>query len=71
MHSLRRFFRTSAVNAGVPERAVDLWIGHAADKRSVQTIYYDLSDVSSQTFMVKVQFGDGTPAANAGKEKNK
>ena len=32
LHSLRRFFRTTAVNASVPERVVDLWIGHRNTK---------------------------------------
>lgn len=56
VHSLRRFFRTAAVNAGVPERAVDIWIGHAADKRSVQAVYYHLSDEQSQQFIEKLPF---------------
>lgn len=67
IHSLRRFFRTEAVNAGVPERAVDIWIGHAADKRAVQTVYYDLSDEQSQAFIKKIPFGDGNTAANVRK----
>lgn len=57
--------------ANAPKRAVDSWVGHAADERSVQTIYYDRSDVDSQAFMLKVEIRDGAPAADAGKEKNK
>ena len=30
VHSLRHFFKAIAVNAGVPERAVDVWLGHSA-----------------------------------------
>lgn len=64
VHSLRRFFRTTAVNASVPERVVDIWIGHEADRRAVQTIYYELSDKDSQEFIKKVPFGDGNTAAD-------
>ncbi len=56
VHSLRRFFRTSAVSANVPERVVDMWIGHEPDKRSVQAIYFDLSDAASQNFITQVNF---------------
>jgi len=55
LHSLRRFFRTTAVNSGVPERVVDLWIGHR-DTKQMGTIYYDLSDEASQKFMRTVSF---------------
>ena len=66
IHSLRHFMRTFCVNAGVPERVVDLWLGHASDRRSVQSTYYHLTDEASQQFMRKVPFGEGNPAADAG-----
>lgn len=66
IHSLRHFMRTFSVNAGVPERVVDLWLGHASDRRSVQSTYYHLTDEASQQFMRKVPFGEGNPAADAG-----
>ncbi len=55
IHSLRRFFRTRAVNSGVPERVVDIWLGHR-DRKSMGSVYYDLSDEESQKFMEQVQF---------------
>lgn len=66
IHSLRHFMRTFAVNAGVPERVVDIWLGHATDRRSVQATYYHLSDSESLRFMKTIPFGDGEPAAVAG-----
>ena len=57
LHSLRRFFRTTAVNSGVPERVVDRWIGHR-DTKQMGTIYYDLSDEASQKFMQTVSFAE-------------
>lgn len=58
VHSFRRFFRTSAVNAGVPERVVDLWLGHN-DHRSMGSIYYAKSDEASLDFITKVPFDEG------------
>lgn len=55
VHSLRHFFRTFTVNAGVPERVVDNWLGHAPDK-SMGSLYYHLSDEDSQKFMKQVPF---------------
>jgi integrase len=67
IHSLRHFFETFTVNAGVPQRAVDAWPGHHSDK-SMAAVYYRLRDEDSQAFMAKVPFGAGEPAADAGKE---
>lgn len=53
--------RTAAVNAGVPERAVDLWLGHEADKKAVQAVYYHMTAEQSQAFIQKVPFGDRSP----------
>jgi integrase len=67
VHSLRHFFRTFTTNAGIPERVIDIWMGHASD-RSMASVYFKLSDDQSQEFMQRVPFGDGEPAANVGKE---
>jgi integrase len=67
LHSLRHFFETFTINAGIPQRAVDTWLGHRAD-RSMASVYYKLSDEESQKFMKRVPFGDGIPAADAGWE---
>lgn len=32
IHSLRHFFETFAVNAGIPQRVIDTWLGHRSDK---------------------------------------
>lgn len=65
LHSLRRFFRTTCVHAGISERVIDVWLGHRADK-SMGAVYYDLSDEDSQRFMTKVSFETGTPSADDG-----
>jgi integrase len=65
IHSLRHFFETFCVNAGIPQRVIDSWLGHASDK-AMAAVYYRLSDAESQAFMTKVPFGDGMPAADAG-----
>ncbi|HEY7309563.1 MAG TPA: hypothetical protein VH643_09420 [Gemmataceae bacterium] len=59
---------TACVNAGIPQRAVDNWMGHPPD-RSMASLYYKLNDDESQTFMKRVSFGEGKPAANAGKKE--
>jgi integrase len=65
LHSLRHFFETFTVNAGIPQRVVDTWLGHHSD-RSMAAVYYKLTDEDSQRFMTKVPFGTGEPAADAG-----
>jgi integrase len=67
LHSFRRFFESHTVNAGIPQRVVDAWLGHTADK-STAAIYYSVRPEESQSFMCKVPFGDGPPATEAGKE---
>lgn len=67
VHSLRHFFETFAVNAGIPQRVIDAWLGHRSDK-SMAAVYYRLQDQDSLAFMGKVPFGTGEPAAEAGKE---
>jgi excisionase family DNA binding protein len=68
LHSLRHAFETVAVNARIPQRVVDTWLGHTSDK-SMAATYYRLSDEESQRFMREVPFGDGVPAADAGEEE--
>lgn len=67
VHSLRHFFETFTVNAGIPQRVIDAWLGHRSDK-SMAAVYYRLRDEDSQSFMGKVPFGTGGLAADAGKE---
>ncbi len=57
VHSFRHFFRTHAVNSGVPERVIDIWLGHASDK-SMGSVYYALSDEESQKFMERISFDE-------------
>ncbi len=64
-HSLRHFFETFAVNAGVPQRAVDSWLGHSSDK-SMAAVYYRLLDEDSRRFMDRVPFGDPAVTATPG-----
>jgi integrase len=65
LHSLRNSFETICVNAGIPQRVIDTWLGHRSD-RSMASVYYKLSDEDSQEFMLKVPLGTGQPAADAG-----
>jgi integrase len=66
-HSLRSFFKTFCINAGIPREVVDKWQDHAGDRRpTAGDLYYKLSDEKSQQFMMNVPFGDGKPAADAG-----
>ncbi len=67
IHSLRHSFETICVNAGIPQRVVDAWLGHTSD-RSMAAVYYRLSDAESQKFMVMVPFGTSVSAANADEE---
>ena len=64
-HSLRHFFETFAVNASVPQRAVDSWLGHSSDK-SMAAVYYHLLDEVSRVFMDGVPFGDPAGPATPG-----
>lgn len=64
-HSLRHFFETFAVNAGVPQRAVDSWLGHSSDK-SMGAVYYRLLDEGSRRFMDRVPFGGPAGPATPG-----
>jgi len=66
IHSLRNSFETICVNAAIPQRVVDTWLGHRSDK-SMASVYYKLSDEDSQKFILKVPLGTGEPAADVGK----
>jgi integrase len=66
IHSLRNSFETICVNASIPQRVVDTWLGHRSD-RSMGSVYYKLSDADSQAFMLQVPLGTGAPAADIGK----
>ena len=55
IHSLRHFFETFTVSAGIPQRVFDTWLGHRADK-SIAAVYCRLCDEDSQAFMAKVPF---------------
>lgn len=70
VHSIRHFFETFCVNAGIPQRVIDAWLGHRSDK-SMAAVYYRLRDEDSQSFMTKVPFGTGESAADAGREERK
>jgi len=54
IHSLRHFFETYSVNAGIPQRVMDAWMGHQGDK-SMSAVYYDFRDEESQRFMRKFE----------------
>jgi integrase len=62
LHALRRFFETFCVNSRVPQRAVDVWMGHRSD-RSMAAIYYSISDSESQAMMANVPFSLKPPAS--------
>jgi integrase len=62
LHALRRFFETFCVNSGVPQRAIDVWMGHRSD-RSMGAIYYSLSDADSEAMMSRVPFNLDPPAS--------
>jgi hypothetical protein len=56
------------VNAGIPQRVIDSWLGNSADE-SMAAVYYRVNDADSQAFMKKAPFGAGIPAADAAKEE--
>lgn len=55
IHSLRDFFETTCVNAGVPQFVIDIWMGHAHNKAMGRT-YFGLHDTESHSHMAKVSF---------------
>jgi integrase len=54
-HSLRHFFKTFCINAGVPREMVDRWQGHTDG--SVSGRYYHVHDATSKQLMDSVPFG--------------
>lgn len=56
-HSLRSSFKTICINSGVPKEVVDVWQNHAPD-RAASNVYYKLSDLESQRFILTVPFGE-------------
>ena len=70
VHSLRHSFETLCINARIPQRVVDTWIGHRSDQ-SMAVVYYRLSDEDSQRFMGEVPFGIGTPPTSGSKENKR
>lgn len=68
IHSLRHSFETITVNAVIPQRMVDTWLGHHADK-SMAAVYYKPKDEDSQRFMKQVPFG-ASPTAGAEVKEN-
>ena len=53
VHSSRHFMESFGINQGVPQRAMDIWLGHVGDK-STSKVYYTLTDAESQQFMAKL-----------------
>lgn len=53
------------MNAGIPQRVIDSWLGHSSDK-SKTAVYYRLRAEVSQAPMGKLPFGTGDLAADAG-----
>lgn len=64
LHALRRFFETFCINSAVPQRAVDVSMGHRGDN-SMGAVNYSLSDGESQAMMAKVPFSLDTDASEA------
>lgn len=55
VHSFRHSFETICVNANIPQRIIDTWLGHRSDS-SMANVYYRLSDEESQRMMTLVPF---------------
>ena len=63
-HSPRHFLETFTVNAGMPQRVIDTWLGHRSDE-SIGAVYYKLADSESPSFMIEVPFRAKHTGANA------
>ncbi len=57
LHSLRHFFKTTCINAGVPKPLVDFWLGHE-DRSSMDSVYYHPQDRESKKWIEQIPFGD-------------
>jgi integrase len=53
LHALRRFFKTTCMDAGVPKPLVDLWMGHHS-KDNIDNHYYHTDKAAE--WMAKVPF---------------
>jgi len=70
-HVFRHAFESYALNQGVPQRAVDVWMGHAGDG-SMSRTYYHLDEENSVRLMAQLKFpapaevaeDTGTPASD-------
>ena len=58
VHSLRHFFETVTVHAGIPQFVINRWMGHS--DRTMGSTCFHLSDCDSQACMARVPFGDGS-----------
>lgn len=58
LHALRRFFKTTCLDAGVPKPMVDIWVGHET-KNDIDHHYY--RPQRAEAWMAKVPFGNPTP----------
>lgn len=54
IHSLRHYFKTTAVDSAVPNYVTDAWMGHSDGSMGRQ--YYSLPAEKQQTYMQQVQF---------------
>jgi integrase len=54
IHSLRHFFETECVHAGIPQPVIDQWMGHT--DHSMGRVYYQLHEQKSQTYMQQLRF---------------
>jgi integrase len=54
-HSLRRFFETHCVNAGIPQKVINRWMGHDSI-RETSDYYFTLTDDESQKKMRLLRF---------------
>lgn len=57
IHSLRGFFKSFAINHGVPQAVVDTWLDHS--QRGMNAFYYQLNDADSQRWMAQIPFDLG------------
>ena len=54
IHSLRHYFKTTAIDSGVPTYVTDAWMGHSDSSMGKQ--YYDMTAEKKQKYMQQVRF---------------
>ncbi len=54
IHSLRHFFKSKALNGGIPQPVVDNWVGHR--EKGMNAVYYHLTPEDSQKQMQRLMF---------------